>query len=181
MKYLFLITIPFLLVNSEVWAQEDKDLNLENVLVVAQQDDLSDRYTVEIALLQLFNRYGIKSKASLNVLKQGGSAEILMADTTRQKLEDEGIDTYLLVSVRGFNNRFKPSESLSDFEEEIQAGHLYPLYRESASTVTFTFTFYRDFKPVHTELIRTGTVGSKDAVMKKLMRKVERRLTKKWM
>lgn len=181
MKYILLITFTLLLSNSNVWAQNDTKLNLKNVLVVAQQDDLSDRYTVEIALLQLFNSYNIKSLASLNVLKQGGSADILMSDTTRQQLNEKGIDTYLLVSVRGFNNRFKPSTNINNFEDEIQAGHLYPLYRESASTVTFTFTFYRDLKPVHYELIRTGTVGSKDAVMKKLMKKVERRLIKEWM
>ncbi|HLW29362.1 MAG TPA: hypothetical protein VKX29_00785 [Brumimicrobium sp.] len=181
MKYLFIITITILLINDKVWSQSDEPLNLKNVLVVAQQDDLSDRYTVEIALLQLFNSYNIKSKASLNVLKQGGSADILMADTTVQMLKDQGIDTYLLVSVRGFNNRFKPSEKIHDFKEEINAGHLYPLYRESTSTVTFTFTFYRDLKPVHYELIKTGSVGSKDAVIKKLMKKVERRLVKKWM
>ena len=138
MKYILLITIALFLSNSNSWAQDNEKLNLKNVLVVAQQDDLSDRYTVEIALLQLFNSYNIKSLASLNVLKQGGSADILMTDSTRQYLKEQGIDTYLLVSVRGFNSRFKPSKSIKDFEEEIQAGHLYPLYRESASTVTFT-------------------------------------------
>src|SRR5690554_7727620 len=78
-----------------------------------------------------------------------------MADTTRQNLKEKGIDTYLLVSVRGYNNRFKPSTKINDFEEEIKAGHLYPLYRESASNVTFTFTFYRDLKPVHPPLLTT--------------------------
>lgn len=181
MKYLLLITFTLLLTSANVWAQKNDELKLRNVLVVAQQDDLSDRYSVEVALLELFKSYDIKTIASLNVLKQGGSADILMADTTRQNLKEKGIDTYLLVSVRGYNNRFKPSTKINDFEEEIKAGHLYPLYRESASNVTFTFTFYRDLKPVHYELIRTGTVGSKEAVMKKLMKKVERRLLKEWL
>ncbi|WP_299206676.1 hypothetical protein [Brumimicrobium sp.] len=181
MKYLLLITFTLLLTSANVWAQKNDELKLRNVLVVAQQDDLSDRYSVEVALLELFKSYDIKTIASLNVLKQGGSADVLMADTTRQNLKEKGIDTYLLVSVRGYNNRFKPSTKINDFEEEIKAGHLYPLYRESASNVTFTFTFYRDLKPVHYELIRTGTVGSKEAVMKKLMKKVERRLLKEWL
>lgn len=181
MKYLLLITFTLLLTSANVWAQNNDELKLRNVLVVAQQDDLSDRYSVEVALLELFKSYDIKTIASLNVLKQGGSADVLMADTTRQNLKEKGIDTYLLVSVRGYNNRFKPSTKINDFEEEIKAGHLYPLYRESASNVTFTFTFYRDLKPVHYELIRTGTVGSKEAVMKKLMKKVERRLLKEWL
>src|SRR5690554_197123 len=109
MKYLFLMTISLLLMSNETFGQAQKSLNLNNVLIIAQQDDLSDRYTVEVALLQLFNSYNIQSKASLNVLKQGGSPDVLMSDSLVQSLKEQGIDTYLLVSVRGYNNRFKPS------------------------------------------------------------------------
>src|SRR5690554_352597 len=103
MKYLLLITFTLLLTRANVWAQKNDELKLRNVLVVAQQDDLSDRYSVEVALLELFKSYDVKTIASLNVLKQGGSADILLADTTRQELKEKGIDTYLLVSVRGYN------------------------------------------------------------------------------
>lgn len=162
-------------------AQNSESLNLKNVLIVGQQDEVSDRYTLEVGLLQLFSSYNVKSKAALNVVKTRGSDEILASDSVYQKLKSEGIDTYLLVSIRGYNNRFKPSEKMIPLEENINAGYLYPLYRESATNVTFTFTFYRDRKPVHSEMIRTGTVGSKDAVMKKLLKKVERRLKKDWL
>ncbi|HLW38765.1 MAG TPA: hypothetical protein VKX31_00145 [Brumimicrobium sp.] len=172
----------FIVIASNVWGQvKNQDLNLTNVLVVAQQDDLSDRYSLEVALLQLFNYYDIKSKASLNIIKEGGSPDILVSDSIQQQLKEEGIDTYLLVSVRGYDNRFKPSERISSLDEELKAGHLFPLYRESASRVTFTFTFYRDLEPVYSTLIRTGTVGSKEAVLKKLMKKVEKELSRKWM
>ena len=160
-------------------AQEN--LNLKNVLVVAQQDDISDRYSLEVALLQLFSNYKVKSKASLNVIKQGATAEALASDSIRQQLKEEGIDTYLLVSVRGYDNKFNSSKAIKDFDEEINAGHLFPLYRENASRVTFTFTFYRDLEPVHQELIRTGMVGNKETVLKKLSKKVEKRLTKAWL
>lgn len=164
------------------WGQfENQELNLTNVLVVAQQDDISDRYSLEVALLQLFNYYDVKSKASLNVIKEGGSPDILASDSIQQKLKEEGIDTYLLVSVRGYDNRFKPSENVSSMDEELKAGHLFPLYRESASRVTFTFTFYRNLEPVYYTLIRTGTVGSKEAVIKKLLKKVEKELARNWL
>lgn len=181
MKNILLITISILFLSHSNWAQESQSLNLKNVLIVGQQDELSDRYTLEVGLLQLFSDYNIKSRASLNAIKEGGTDEILLNDSIYQKLKSEGIDTYLLVSIRGYNKRFKPSENANPIEEEINAGHLYPLYRESASTVTFSFTFYRDMLPVHHELIKTGTVGSKDAVMKKLLRKVEKRLEKEWL
>jgi len=181
MKTIFLITISMLFLSQNSWAQNDEPLNLKNVFVIGQQDDLSDRYILEVGLLQLFNQYNVKSKASLNVVKQRGTDEILVNDTIYKELKSEGIDTYLLVSVRGYNKRFKPSDEANPIDEEINAGHLYPLFRESASTVTFSFTFYRDMKPVHYELIKTGTVGSKDAVVKKLLKKVERRLTRDWL
>lgn len=159
---------------------QDK-LNLENALVIAQQDEQSDRFSLEVATLQLLNSYGVKTKASLNVLKQGGTADVLLTDSLQSKLKKEGVDTYMLISVRGYDKRFRPSDEINTLKEEIEAGHLFPLYRESATSVTFTITFYRDGKPVHYELIKTGTVGSKDAVIKKLMKKMERSLRKDWL
>lgn len=181
MKYIIIIIIFLGLQSQVLWTQENAKLNLKNVLVVSQQDDLSDRYSLEIALLQLFNDYKIKSKASLNIVKEGGNLNVLASDSVQKKLEDEGIDTYLLVSVRGFDSRFKPSKKPNDLKEELNAGHLFPLYRENASRVTFSFIFYRDGKPVYYELIRTGTVSSKEATIKKLMKKVNKRLSKNWL
>tara|TARA_B100000508_G_scaffold141097_1_gene147121 strand:+ start:232234 stop:232782 length:549 start_codon:yes stop_codon:yes gene_type:complete len=179
MKYT--VVLVFLaLIYSSISFSQDEDLNLDNALVIAQQDEQSDRYSLEVAILQLLNSYGIKTKASLNVLKQGGSPDVLLTDSLQNKLSSEGIDTYMLISVRGYDKRFRPAENIKSFEEEIKAGHLFPLYRESATSVTFTITFYRNGKPVHYELIKTGTVGSKDAVIKKLMKKMERSLRKDW-
>lgn len=178
MKYVFLITV-LTIFSGVSFTQED--LNLENALVIAQQDKQPDRYSLEVATLQLLNSYGVKTKASLNVLKQGGTADVLLTDSLQNKLKSEGVDTYMLISVRGYDKRFRPAEKIKSLEEEIKAGHLFPLYRESATSVTFTITFYRDGEPVHSELIKTGTVGSKDAVIKKLMRKMERSLKRDWL
>lgn len=181
LKMIVALVLIALLQSNGLIAQEQEPLNLKNVLVVAQQDKLSDRYSLEVALIQLLSKYNVKTKAALNVIKQEGSPEILLTDSTRQALENEGIDTYLLVSVRGFDSRFRPSKNLNTLEEEIMAGHLFPLYRDGASRVTFSFTFYRNSVPVYNELIRTGTVGSKDAVIKKLLKKVEKRMVKDWL
>jgi len=170
---LLLFFVPFF------HAQSD-DFKLENALVIAQQDDLSDRYSLEVAILQLLNSYGIQTKASLNVFKEGGSADVLLTDSLQKALHKEGIDTYMLISVRGYDKRFKPTENIKSLEEEIQAGHLFSLYRESATSVSFSITFYKNAKPVHYELIKTGTVGSQDAVIKKLLRKMEKSLKKDW-
>lgn len=181
MKYFFLFVFTLSFSYQSLWAQQNQKLNLKNALIVAQQNDLSDRYSIESALIQLFSSYHVKSKASLNVVKEGGSPDILLKDSVRQKLKEEGIDTYLLISIRGFDRRYKAADSLNDFEEEIHVGHLFPLYRESASNVTFNFTFYRDLKPVYYEMIRVRGIGSKDDVIKKLLKKVEKELIKNWL
>lgn len=157
-----------------------EDLNLSNVLVIAQQDKLEDRYTMEIAMLELMRSNDIVAKSSLNILKQGQDPSILASDSITRKLGNDGIDTYLLISVRGYDTRFNPSQNLPELKDELRSGHLFPLWRESASTVTFTFLFYRNGIPAHYELIRVRAGGSKDAMMKKLYRKVEKRLQKDW-
>lgn len=157
-----------------------EDLNLSNVFVIAQQDKLEDRYTMEIAMLELMRSNDIVAKSSLNILKQGQDPSILASDSITRKLGNDGIDTYLLISVRGYDTRFNPSQKLPELKDELRSGHLFPLWRESASTVTFTFLFYRNGIPAHYELIRVRAGGSKDAMMKKLYRKVEKRLQKDW-
>mgnify|MGYP005819171531 CR=1 FL=1 len=183
MKIYFSLIITSFLLSTGVSAQNKKneEFKLDNVLVVAQQDKQEDRYSLEVSLIQLFNSYDIKTKASLNVIKQGGSPKILLNDSVQKSLKNEGIDTYMLISVRGYDKRFKPSENIKTLEEELEAGHLFPLYRESATSVTFSIIFYKNGEPVHYELIRTGTVGSRDAVLKKLMKKVDKAIRKDWM
>lgn len=166
--------------NSEAQKEKEEDFKLDNVLIVSQQDKLEDRYSLEVGLISLFNSYEVKTKASLNVIKQGGSPKILLKDSVQRVLKTDGIDTYMLISVRGYDKRFKPSEDIKSLEEELEAGHLFPIYRESASSVTFSIIFYRNGEPIHYELIRTGAVGSRDAVLKKLMRKIDRRMRRKW-
>ncbi|MBW7866779.1 MAG: hypothetical protein H3C31_00480 [Brumimicrobium sp.] len=180
MKTLFLLLGTFLFVQTAVFAQ-NRPLQTRNALVIAQQNDVSDRYSLEIALIQMLNAYNVKTKASLNVIKQGGSPLALLSDTLQSKLKEEGIDTYLLVSVRGYNTKFKFPSKQTSFEEEIKAGHLFPLYRDNTTNVTFTFTFYRNLEPIHTELIRVGNVGSKEVVIRKLMKQVEKKLNKSWL
>ncbi|MFA5574322.1 MAG: hypothetical protein WC994_04640 [Brumimicrobium sp.] len=184
MKYFKLIFVLFLTIfisNNYGFGQKGNSLNLKNVLVVAQQDDISDRYSMEGAMIRLLNQYNIKTKAALNIIKEGGSPNILLSDSIQNSLKEEGIDTYLLISVRGFDNKFKVTENIQSMEVELNAGHLFPLYREGASNVTFSFIFYRDGEPIYHELIRVKNTGSKDNVIKKLLKKVQKNLDKKWL
>jgi hypothetical protein len=178
-NYLFILIFFFSL--NGVAQNAPGDFKLTNAVVVAQQDKPEDRYSLEINVLQLLASKGLKTKASLNIVKQGGSPLILAEDSIQKKVLEEGIDTYMLVSVRGYDKRFKPSENSLPMEEELNAGHLFPLYREDVTSVTFSVTFYRNNEPVHYELIKTGNVGSREAVLKKFLKKLDKRLQKSWL
>lgn len=141
---------------------------------------MEDRYSLEVSLIELLRQYNIKTMASLNVIKQGGSPKILLNDSVQNALKQQGIDTYMLISVRGYDKKFKPSEQLKSLEDELEAGHLFPVYRENITSVTFSVTFYRDEKPVHNELIKIGATGSREDVLKKLMKKLDKLLRKEW-
>lgn len=172
----------FLVIVFPGFAQEaTQGLQLTNAIVVAQQDKPEDRYSLEINVLQLLANNGIETKASLNVVKQGGSPLILANDSIQKVILGEEIDTYMLISVRGYDKRFKPSQKILPMEEELNAGHLYPLYREDVTSVTFSVTFYRNNEPVLYELIKTGNVGSREAVIKKFLKKLDKRLQKSWL
>ena len=172
---LFIIVIGFTV---NVHSQED--LNLTNVLIIGLQEKVSDRFTLEIALLDVMHENNINAKSSINVLKQGERQAILASDSLQRKLKRDDINTYMLVAVRGYDKRFNPPSRILDLEEELNAGHLFPIWRENASSVTFTISFYRNGFPVHNELIMIRSTGSRDAVMKRLTKKISKRLRKAW-
>ncbi|MGB0932648.1 MAG: hypothetical protein ACPGU5_00080 [Lishizhenia sp.] len=154
--------------------------NLSNVVVVGQLDKLEDRYSVEINLTQLFQNYGIKTSSSLNIVKQGGDIAVLATDSLQKQLQEKGFDTYMLVSVRGYDKRFKKSTSVGDFKSELAVGHLFPLFREDIVSVTFEVIIYQSGKAVENRLIKVGSIGSREAVMKKLVKKLSKQIRKNW-
>ena len=179
MRFLGLTIIALLLLNFTVKAQEEP-LNLDNALVVAMQDKMEDRYTLELAVIELLRKHNVLAKSSLNILKDGQDPMILASDSIKRNLSNAGVNTYMLISVRGFNKRFNPSQNIPALKDELRSGHLFPIWRETASTVTFTIIFYRNEVPVHYELIRVRAGNSVDKMMKRLVKQMERRLTRSW-
>lgn len=175
-----LVFILGLLLFSLAVKSQDQPLNLENVLVVGQQDKLQDQYTLELAILELMQKNNINAKASLNVIKQGQDPTILASDSIQRKLANQGIDTYMLVSVRGYDKRFNPSSNIQKMDEELRAGHLFKLWRESASTITYTVIFYRNNIPARYDLIRVRAGNSEEKAMKRLSKKIDKLIQKEW-
>lgn len=155
-------------------------LNLSNVVIAAQLDKAEDRFTMEINLAELLADAGLKTMVSLNTLKQGAAIETLGLDSIQKVLAAKGFDTYVLVSVRGYDNRFKPATTHPDLQTSLGAGHLFPIYREGATSVTLEFLFYRNGEYLGQDLFKIGSIGSRNDVIKKLRKKLPKRIKKRW-
>lgn len=182
MKQLLLVAI--LLVSSVSFGQKKSkkkvNLNLTNALVIGQVDTAEDRYSLEINLTDLFSRNGVKTTPSLNVLKLGNDAQILATDSLNQIVKSKGIDTYVLVSVKGYDHRFQPTNLADDFETALGQASFFDLYREGIVSISFEFKFFRDGKCVHAEVVKCGNVGSRETVLKRLRKKTAKRINKRW-
>ena len=161
------------------YGQTEK-LNLTNCLVVSHLDKQEDRFTLEIAISDALSRSKIKNMVSLNVLKQGGNPQILVTDSVSSMLKAKGIDTYMLVSVRGFDTHFKKSTQKFTLAEDLAAENLFPIYKEDIVSVTFEFHFYRGGKLVYTDMIFVGGAGSREKVVKNLRKKLTKKVNKDW-
>jgi hypothetical protein len=155
-------------------------LKLNNALVVSHLDKESDQFSLEIAVSDVLSKTKIKNTVSLNVLKAGGDPQVLMTDSLTQLLKAKGINTLMLVSVRGFDNRFRPSSGNMTLAEDLAADNLFPIYKEDIVSVTFEFHFYREGKLVYTDLLKIGGINSRDKVLRKLRKKLEKKVVKDW-
>jgi len=155
-------------------------LNLTNAVIIGQMDDPADRYSVEISMTELFVNMGLKSKASLNLMKQGADSQVLASDSISNLVSGEGFDTYLLISVRGYDKRYKASTINESFSESLSRGNLFSVYQEGIVSVTFEYKFFRNGKMVHNEVVKCGNAGTRQKVMRKLRKKVAKRIRKSW-
>lgn len=155
-------------------------LKLTNALVVSHLDKEADQFSLEIAVSDVLSRSKVKNTVSLNVLKAGGDPQVLMTDSLTQLLKGKGINTLMLVSVRGFDNRFRPSTGNMTLAEDLAADNLFPIYKEDIVSVTFEFHFYRDGKLVYTDLLKIGGINSRDKVLRKLRKKLAKKVVKDW-
>lgn len=174
-----LILFIFLLASVSVSAQK-KHFDLSNALIIGQMDRDDDRYSIEVSLTELFNTNGVKAMPSLNVLKRGESGEKLAEDSLKQLVAAKGFDTYVLVSVRGYDRKFRQRESSEPLDTALSVGQLYPIYSPDIVSVTFEFLFYRNGEYIGSDLVKCGNISDRESVLKRLRKKARKRLLKKW-
>src|SRR5574343_97488 len=177
MKNLTLFLLLFLAIN--VQAQKES-IQLKNALVIGQLDKEEDRYSVEINLTELLTDAGIKAVPSLNILKLGEDAAVLATDSIQKLVASKGIDTYVLVSVRGYDKKFKKTYRKDELKTALNAGNLFPIYRDEVVSVSFEFMFYRNGQFIGTDLIKCGNVSSRDTVIKRFRKILKKRIEKNW-
>ncbi len=177
MKLFALLIVVFSFTIS--FAQTD-GLKLKNALVIGQLDKADDRYSIEIALTEILTNAGVKAIPSLNILKVGSDVQMLVLDSVQKIVTNKGIDTYLTVSVRGYDRKFKRAESHDNLKTALSVGHLFPLYRDEITSISFEFTFYREGQFMGTDIVKCGNVSNRDTVLKRFKKKTAKRV-RKWL
>ncbi len=157
-----------------------QDLKLTNALVVSHMDKQQDRFSLEIACSEVLANAGIKNGVSLNILKQGGDPQVLLTDSITQILQAKGLNTLMLVSVRGYDKRFNKSEQAISLAEDLATDNLFPIYKEDIVSVSFEFNFYREGKLVYSDVLKIGGASSRDKVLKKFRKKLAKKVAKDW-
>ncbi len=152
---------------------------LYKAVLVAQLDRPEDKFTAEINLAEIFAENKVEVIPSLNLLKEGSPLSVLVSDSIKSILNQKQINTYILVNVRGYDRSFRPSTKIGALEQELMVGHMFPLFRDEITSITFEFNFFRDNKLIHTELLRLRNVSTKEKVIQKLHKKLPSRI-KRW-
>jgi hypothetical protein len=155
-------------------------ISLQNALVIGQMDTPEDRYSIEITLTEMLAGKGVKAVPSLNVLKLGSDARTLATDSIQKVIAAKGVDTYCLVTIRGFDRKYTVSNSADDFGTALDQASFFEMYRTDAVSISFQFKFFRDNKCVHSEIVKCGNIGSRESVLKRFRKKVGRRIKKSW-
>jgi hypothetical protein len=158
-----------------------ENLKLKNALVIAQLDQEEDRFSIEINLTELLSTAGIKAVPSLNIMKMGNDAVILASDSIQEMARSMGVDTYMLVSVRGYDKKFKPSSCKDDLQQALSVGNLFPMYRDEIVSVSFEFIFYRNGQCVGSDIVKCGNVSDRESVLKKFRKQITKKITNNWL
>lgn len=179
-KLITLLFTSIIAVSGFSQGAKSKDFHLKNALVVGQMDNPEDRYSIEINLTEMLVSNGVKAMPSLNVMKMGGDAMILSSDSISQLLKAKGIETYVLVTVRGYDRKFKISEKQGDLKAALSTAGLFDLYRMDIVSISFEFKFFQNGEYVFGDMVKMGNISDRETVLKKFRNKVGKRIAKKW-
>ena len=178
-KLQHLIVAVIFLTTFSVIGQQTAPFQLTNAFIVAQLDRPEEKFSLEINLAELFSEQGVNVFPSLNILKQGQNPTVLASDSVTSILKNKQLDTYVLVSVRGYDRNYRKKSKQTSLIEELSSSHLFPIYRDEIVSLTFEFLFYQNGNQVYSDLLKIKNINNKDSVLKKLHKKLPK-LIHKW-
>lgn len=146
-------------------------IKLTNALIIGQFDKQEDRFAIEVNVTDLFTSLGIKAIPSINILKQGADPLILASDTMINALKLKGIDTYVLIYVKGYDRKFKGSNSELLLEEGLKQSSIYSLFKDDITSITFEFSIFKGGKRVYANVFKVGNISNRDDVIKRFRKK----------
>lgn len=156
-------------------------IKFKNAVVVAQFDKSEDRYAMELNYAEILQQHGYKAMPSFNVLKQGEPLVNLANDSIENLLKNKGVDAYAVLTVRGYDRRFKPSETKITMMEMMEMTSIYHIYRDEATSVTFEFTFFDlNDQLIGRSLLKCSNVSDRDSVMKRFRKKLPKLIASGW-
>lgn len=181
MKKLFLI-IAIAFTGNVIAQKQAKKLTppLQNAVVLAQMDSQEDRYSTEVSLTNIFGGFGIKAKPSLNVIKRGQDAIELLNEENQTKLKAENFDTYVVVRVLGYDQKYSATNIKDDLTTTLKQGAFFGLYRQDMASISFEFKIFREGKLQRVDVRKFGNIGNRTDVLRKLSKTVVKLLEKKW-
>jgi hypothetical protein len=178
-------TITLLLTFSTLsiaWSQKVKHPpinNLKGVMLLVKNDNAQERFSVEANLGKIFATFNMPLLLSINMIKQGESLKELASARVQNEMNAKNINSVLVVSIRGFDQRFKPRTKMpATLEEVLEEGNLYPLSQEEATTVTIEFIQFVNGKFNGYHMMRVGNASEKNKVYTKIQKKLNRQMTK---
>lgn len=169
----------FFLMLAQTIATAQQKLNLKNAVVVGLFDKKEERFQMEIMLAEILIQHQIKSKVSLNFIKEGADIASFANDSIQESVKKAGFENYILISVRGYETKFKPATIKYTLEEELKLGHLFPVFREEISNVTFEFKIYRGSEMIGYNLLKVPS-PSNEGLLKKFKAKIDKLIKKHW-
>jgi hypothetical protein len=177
-----LITLCVFLTSSAIAqkVKHPKINNLKGALILVKNDKPQERFSMEANLGKLFSSYGMPILLSVNLIKEGASLSELAETKIQAEMNARNINSVLVISVRGFDTRFKPRTKIpATLEEMLKEGNLNPISVDEASSVTIEFFQYVNGKFYGYHMQRLGGASSRPKVYSRLQKRLDK-LVPRW-
>ena len=160
--------------------KQPKISKLKGAMILVKNDKPQERFSMEANLGKLFSVYKMPILLSVNLIKEGAPLIELADERVQKEMNAKGINSVLVISVRGFDTRFSARTKIPQtLAEMLQEGNLNPITAEEATTVTIEFFQYIDGKFVGYHIQRVGGAATKTKVYQRLQKRLDK-LVPKW-